>query len=78
MQITESVPVQTEMSSVQMAREVKTKLWVYYSLGEQNHLRSFDFKSELDQWLAAHPVQIMAIIRGAEKKFQAVTKITLS
>jgi hypothetical protein len=70
----------TTTTQVSMKRKAATKLWVYFQDidSEQTALISFDFKSELDIWLAGSNVRIMEIIRGSRKEWTAQTRVTLT
>lgn len=61
-------------------RSVATKLWVYYAAPEAQEcgLISFDFKTDLDEWLKKTNARPISIIRGVEKKFTTVSRIHLS
>lgn len=70
--------MQTQTAEAPKAKRTpKTKLFVVYrDLDGEMGITSFDFKDELDSWLAGTNVTVESIVRGVEKKFK--TKITLS
>lgn len=55
----------------------RTKIFVLYRERDTGakDLTSFDFKSDLDKWLAGTNVEIIKIIRGFEKEIVTQTKV---
>lgn len=58
-------------------RNAATQLFIMYKKGDLIDLKSFDFKSELDQWLDTEVVEVLRVVRGVEKKIRASSKLTL-
>ncbi len=58
-------------------RNVATQIFVFYREKDTDAkgLTHFDFKGDLDKWLAATNVEVLTVIRGVEKKIKTQNKI---
>jgi len=72
---------ETQTEPKKPTRNAATQLHVFYedpAANGERGMTAFNFKQDLDKWLAETNVTVIKIVRGVEKKFTAQNRVTLS